>query len=161
MGVLLQRRNPTWHTDPSHLDLVGWSLAAVNGIAESNIVKLAEFSTTGNGLQLRVVGGKGVKVGFPLQGLPLAALDVSHTGIRDLRFTRGMPLELLNLSHTGISRLHELEALPLKELHLEGHKKVDAGRIARLQTLEVLVVSENTHLSGKHIYLGDIEVIRK
>ena len=67
-----------------------------------------------------------------LSGLPIEVLDLSNTGISDLRFARGMPLIKLNISGTSVHSLGPLSLSPLNELNMSKTPVTDVRPILSL-----------------------------
>ena len=77
-----------------------------------------------DGLLSLDLSGTGISNLSALEGLPLAALDLSGcAGVRDLRSLRALPLRELKLSGIGTTDLSPLADLPLDSLDLS-HTKV-------------------------------------
>ncbi len=97
------------------------------------------YATTDDGVEMDLSGNPGLVTLTGLERLPLRKLDLSKTGVRDLRplrmmplrelnlagsavediqILRGMPLEVLNLSDCNVHNIRPLEGAPLRELDL-------------------------------------------
>jgi serine/threonine protein kinase/Leucine-rich repeat (LRR) protein len=85
----------------------------------------------------------------PLRGLPLEALRVSGTGVRDLWPLRGMPLRDLRIHSSPVQDLRPLRGLPLRELTVQCTQVRDLGplRDLPLETLDCGGCREITDLS--------------
>lgn len=83
-----------------------------------------------------------------LSGLPLTSLDLSHTGIDDLRPVAGIKLEILRIDGTKVADLEPLRGMPLGILSFEG-TAVESGAI--LSDLEHLQVARG-NVKGEFRY---------
>jgi hypothetical protein len=72
----------------------------------------------------------------PLEGLPLAYLDVSHTQASDLASLRGMPLVTLFCHSARVVDLSPLKDVPLKELQCDFNPNRDSATLRSIKTLE-------------------------
>jgi serine/threonine-protein kinase len=70
------------------------------------------------GLKLTFIGEHELETLAPLQGVPVAELDLRKSGVRDLSPLRGMPLRCLNLDSLSVRDLGPLAGLPLRRLWL-------------------------------------------
>jgi len=73
-----------------------------------------------NKLKRLAVPGSPIVSLMPLEGMPLVALDVSGTEVRDLNALPAMRLESLNIAKTKVASLSLLVGMPLRELNAGG-----------------------------------------
>jgi hypothetical protein len=110
-----------------------------------------EFSTEARGNVLRLRSATGVRTIVPLAGLPLHALDISHSGVVRIECLRGTPLNHLDVSHSEVRYTPLLTQLPLKELRMAGCPKLKLRNLRSFPHLETLVVSADSPLLGRKV----------
>jgi tetratricopeptide (TPR) repeat protein len=82
--------------------------------------------------RLDLAGNDRLSLSPALRGLPVRELDLSHTGVADLRLLASLPLESLRLAGAPCRDLSPLAGLPLRHLDLRGCPVADLAPLAGL-----------------------------
>ncbi len=99
----------------------------LTGSRQPDLSLIREFPVTS--LNLSHTGLANVR---QLRGLPLRKLDLTQTVVDDLSPLRGMPLQVLRIARTGVVNLAPLAGCPLRELDISGTRTFDLAPLARL-----------------------------
>ncbi len=127
------------------------SLAALSGLPVRRLViKATKVSdlTPLRGMPLTVLDASEtpIKDLTPLAACPsLTSLDVSQTGVTDLRALTGLKLERLALSQTAVQDLGPILRMPLRALFFDDTKVEDLLPLTTCPTLESITLSTSTH----------------
>lgn len=99
----------------------------LTGSRQPDLSLIREFPMTS--LNLSHTGLANVR---QLRGLPLRKLDLTQTVVDDIAPLRGMPLKALRLARTGVVNLAPLAGCPLQELDISRTRVFDLSALKRL-----------------------------
>lgn len=128
------------------------------GIIKELEKKGRKLEQTADGLLgLDLSGCGGVKDLGPLQGMPLASLDIGDTGVKDLGPLQGMPLNRLLMGFTKVKDLSPLKGMSFRVLNMRGATAPSLSPLSEVK-IQSLDLSEVTVVGDKEFKtLGGIQ----
>jgi len=139
LAALFQALATTRSMDDS-IVIAGRGLLVLNPKATAAGLEYEELDA--GRLSVKVTGGPALRDLSPLLGLPIERLDMSGTGVTDLKWLRKMPLLRVDISDTPVRDLSPLGATPVQHIRAVGRVAFDPGSLRRLPKLQVIEVDD-------------------